>query len=226
MAEKDLRRSTKMYSGKISTTSSSSGHNSSEVSSRTDAQIPESSKEHRENRKKAAKQPQQPQQSLRTPHVTEEGRDLSSVPASGPSRKRKADKDVPNERFFRSLHSASETTATGMPQAWSRRFVSVWSEYSRGYEVNFGGGFFHMASKRSSERGLGFLQKLVSTGVSERLAILTRAQSQHFVKCLGCFESSPEVYFVFEPMTMSLLQVSNALRLPSEQEIVAIACQV
>ncbi|KAK5069384.1 hypothetical protein LTR51_008634 [Lithohypha guttulata] len=190
--------------------SSSSEHNSSEHGSRTDAQNPESSKEHRETRTKATKQPHQPPW---TPHVTEEGRDLSSLPASEHSRKRKADRDQ-NERMFKPLRSIPEARATGMPDTWSRRFVSVWSEYSRGYEVNFGGGFFHMASKKSSERGLGFLQKLSSP------------ESQHLVRCLGCFESPPEVYFVFEPMNMSLLQVSNALRLPSEQEIVAIACQL
>ncbi|KAJ9656280.1 hypothetical protein H2198_005055 [Neophaeococcomyces mojaviensis] len=144
-----------------------------------------------------------------------------SIPSSGLWRKRRPSTDRPVD-----LSAPFAVTGTTKPPTWSRRSGSVWSEYSRGHEVNFGGGFFHMAGGRSPGEGLAFLQKHGSSGLSERLAILTRPHSPHLVTYRGCFESPSETYLVFEPMNMSLLQVSNALRLPTEQEVVAIAGQL
>lgn len=170
--------------------------------------------------------------SMRRPHrlrVEREGRDLSSVSSLELCTEREVDQIRSEPRVpqpSRPVLRVSTTDTPDKPSMWCRQFISVWSRHCRGYEVNFGGGFFHVATRTGSTHSLVFLQKHGTSPVSERVNFLKRNDSARFVQCLGCFDASPEVYFAFEPMLVSLLQVSSALRSPSEQELVVIASQV
>ena len=103
---------------------------------------------------------------------------------------------------------------------------SVWSDYGRSFDVDFGGGTFHVASAKTSGKTFVFVQECQATEMDARLATIARTQSSHFVKCLGCFVSPRTSHFVFEPMNMSLAHIRKARRFATEQEIVAIVCQV
>lgn len=110
--------------------------------------------------------------------------------------------------------------------AFAKRSGSVWSDYKKSFDIDFGDGILHVASRRKLDKALVFVQECRASEVSARLSTLTQTQSSHFVKCLDCFVSPFTSHFVFEPMNMSLMHVTKARRSPTEQEIVAIVGQV
>lgn len=106
---------------------------------------------------------------------------------------------------------------------------TVWSEYCSGYEVNFGGGFLHVASRRSSPDVLALIRREHLEDRKDRenrLAVLDKCHNEHVVRFIECFDAGNGQFLVFEAMNMSLLQVASAVRRPEADEIAAIARQV
>lgn len=110
-----------------------------------------------------------------------------------------------------------------------QRPLTVWSEYYSGYEVNFGGGFLHVASRRSAPDMLALIRRERPETRKDRegrLAVLNECHHEYVVRFIECFDAVNGQFFVFEAMDMSLLQVASAVRRPEADEIVAIARQV
>ncbi|KAK5096545.1 hypothetical protein LTS08_007418 [Lithohypha guttulata] len=108
----------------------------------------------------------------------------------------------------------------------SRRFLSVWSLYSKCYEVDFGGGYLWVASGKGSSLGLFLVQKEEKFDATQSSMVLENSQGQYFVKCCDIFQTGSSIDLVFEFMNMSLTQIIGAPRLPTEQEVLAIVGQV
>lgn len=143
--------------------------------------------------------------------------------------KRKAITELPNGRQLKparlplSVHRHVESQPSSMP---SRRFLSVWSLYSKCYEVDFGGGYLWVASGKGSSLGLFLVQKEEKFDATQSSMVLENSQGQYFVKCCDIFQTGSSIDLVFEFMNMSLTQIIGAPRLPTEQEVLAIVGQV
>lgn len=222
MASKGLWRSTKMYPDEASVLSVSTpktrptdpargGVSRSGISTvpATDQNRPE------ESRKKPSCSPS-----------GETEQDWSANTDAGSLKKRKIDEGTSEHGHINQPQPSGSAEVTNVGPTWSHRSVSVWSQYRKDVQVEFGSASFYFASSRTGDQGLAMLQKHTSHKLSERIALLSKSRSRHFVECVGSFESRSEVYFVFEHMHMSLYHVSYAVRVPWEHEIVVIAAQV
>lgn len=103
---------------------------------------------------------------------------------------------------------------------------SVWSQYNRKHEVNFGGGWFWVASCKRPARGTVLIQRYGVSDIKSKLALAQKLHGQGLINCAHVFTSTSDVHLVLELMNLSLVQVVTALRFPTEQEILAIVAQV
>jgi len=103
---------------------------------------------------------------------------------------------------------------------------SVWSQYNRKHEVNFGGGWFWVASCKRPARGTVLIQRHDVSDIKNKTSLAQNLHGQGLINCAHVFTSASDVHFVLELMNVSLVQVVTALRFPTEQEVLAIVAQV
>lgn len=100
--------------------------------------------------------------------------------------------------------------------------------YEKGYEVDYGDGFFHVAPASAGPGRDGVVaikheSDLVFRRKAEQLQAL---RCPYLVPCYAIIDSAPYTDFLFEYMDISLAHVINAPRRPTEQEVLVLVAQV
>jgi len=153
----------------------------------------------------------------------------NNVTTRSPGSKRKAGTDlVADQRVDRPQPNSSvpPTADDEINQTTEQRCLPVWSMYDKGFEVDFGDGYFWLASKKESPLELVLVRTENQLDGETMSELSQKLQGEYFVKCFHALRSNLVTHLVFEFMNLSLVQITGAPRLPTEQEVLAIIGQV
>lgn len=109
---------------------------------------------------------------------------------------------------------------------FSRRFVSMQSQYDTSCEIDFGGGYLSVIRSKTVPHKLLLMREVESLEVDRKLALLNELGNEHFVACVNACETQSGISLIFEHMNVSLVQINGCPRFPTEEEVVAIVGQV